>query len=551
MEKDEGIYVLTEKNYDQAIKQFKHLLVEFYAPWCGHCKALGPEYVKAAQLLKEKDSEIKLAKVDGTEEEELIKKMNVQGYPTLLFYRGDDGTDEPVKYTGGRMANEIVGWLEKKTGPSAVQLESSEDVKEFIANDDVVVIGFFKDQEGEKAKQFLAAVRDFEEYPIGISSNEEAMTANKVDEGTVVLFKKFDEGRAVYEGAIGKGDALIEFIQRYALPIVIDFNHETAQKIFRGLVKSHLLVFVNKSSEDYEEKYAKPVQVVAEEYRHKIMFVIVDLNEEDNRRVVEFLGLKGESMPNARIVQMEQTDVVKYKPETTEVTEENLKRFVDDFLAGKVPVHYLSEKLPEDWDKEPVKVLTGENFDAVALDKTKSVLVEFYAPWCGHCKQLLPVWEKLAESLKDKEDILVAKIDATVNEIPHTRVRSFPTIKLYLKDTNEVHEYNGESKFVAIIMIALAHVVNNFLFRDNGRYQEILGNTGRVRKGRSRSRRIVVSLHIKTVLFFALLTLVIIYVFLFRYQLTFVSKKLKKYTVESSYAARVLANFGSHRPHCK
>ena len=153
------------------------------------------------------------------------------------------------------MANEIVGWLEKKTGPPATPLDSKDKVKEFIDNDDVVVIGFFKDQESEKAKEYLEAVRDYEEYPCGITSDEEAFKAHDAEDGLVILFKKFDEGRAVYEGAIKKGEALIEFIQRYALPIVIEFNHETAQKIFRGLVKSHLLVFISKTSEDYEKKY--------------------------------------------------------------------------------------------------------------------------------------------------------------------------------------------------------------------------------------------------------------------------------------------------------
>ena len=61
VEKDEGIYVLTEKNYDEAVQHFKYLLVEFYAPWCGHCKTLEPEYAAAAKELK-KDG-IFLAKV--------------------------------------------------------------------------------------------------------------------------------------------------------------------------------------------------------------------------------------------------------------------------------------------------------------------------------------------------------------------------------------------------------------------------------------------------------------------------------------------------------
>ena len=85
------------------------------------------------------------------------------------------------------------------------------------------------------------------------------------------------------------------------------------------------------------------------------MFVIVDTDEDDHRRVIEFLGLKEEKMPTMRIIQM-QEDVIKYKPESTEIEEENIKNFVTDYVAGKVPINYLTEKLPEDWDSTPVKV---------------------------------------------------------------------------------------------------------------------------------------------------------------------------------------------------
>lgn len=438
IEKDEGIFVLTTKNYEKAVKDYKYLLVEFHAPWCGHCKALGPEYVKAAQELKEKDSEIKLAKVDGTEEQELVEKLKVKGYPTLFFYR--DG--EPIDYTGGRMANEIVGWVEKKTGPPAETLETAEKVKDYIDEHEVAVIGFFKDPESEQCKKFQEAVRDYEEYPCAITSDEEAFKENKVEDGQVVLFKKFDEGRAVYEGAIGK-DALRGFIEKYALQLVTEFNHDSAQKIFADLNKSHMLFFISKTAEDYQEKY-DIYKKVAEDFRFKVMFVVVDLDEDDHRRVIEFLGLKNESMPTLRIIRMTEMDLVKYKPETNEFSEEAVRKFAQDYLDKKVPVHYLSEDIPEDWDKNPVKILVGKNFDQVAFNKDKNVLVQFYAPWCGHCKQLAPVWDEVAEFLTKKEDVLVAKMDSTVNELPHTKVRSFPTIKLYKKTDNEEVEYNGE-----------------------------------------------------------------------------------------------------------
>lgn len=74
-----------------------------FAPWCGHCKALAPEYEEAATTLKEKD--IKLVKVDCTEEADLCKEYGVEGYPTLKVFRG---LDNHTPYKGQRKAGAYV-----------------------------------------------------------------------------------------------------------------------------------------------------------------------------------------------------------------------------------------------------------------------------------------------------------------------------------------------------------------------------------------------------------------------------------------------------------
>lgn len=93
---EKDVVVLKERNFTTVIENNRYVMVEFYAPWCGHCQALAPEYAAAATELK--GDGVVLAKVDATQENELSHEYDVQGFPTVYFFI--DGVHKP--YNGHR-----------------------------------------------------------------------------------------------------------------------------------------------------------------------------------------------------------------------------------------------------------------------------------------------------------------------------------------------------------------------------------------------------------------------------------------------------------------
>eukprot|EP00066_Takifugu_rubripes_P006991 XP_003972174.2 PREDICTED: protein disulfide-isomerase [Takifugu rubripes] len=438
---EDDVLVLKKSNFDEALKAHPNILVEFYAPWCGHCNALAPQYAKAAATLKEEGSEVRLAKVDATEETDLAQEFGVRGYPTIKFFKGGD-KDSPKEYSAGRQAEDIVSWLKKRTGPAVASLTGVTEAESLIADNEVAVIGFFKDGSSADAKAFEKAAEAIDEIPFAMTSDDAVFSKFEVSTDSVVLFKKFDEGRNTFDGEVTK-ENLLNFVKSNQLPLVIEFTEQTAPKIFGGEIKSHILMFLPKAASDFQDKMDQ-FKKAAEGFKGQILFIFIDSDIEDNQRILEFFGLKKEECPAIRLITLED-EMTKYKPESDAITTEGIIEFCTKFVEGKLKAHLMSQDIPEDWDKTPVKVLVGKNFEEVVFDPSKNVFVEFYAPWCGHCKQLTPIWEKLGEKYKDSADTIVAKMDSTANEIEAVKVHSFPTLKFFpAGDEHKVIDYNGE-----------------------------------------------------------------------------------------------------------
>ncbi|KAJ4820808.1 Disulfide-isomerase [Rhynchospora pubera] len=111
-----NVVVLTPETFDQVVlDETKDVLVEFYAPWCGHCKHLAPTYEKVASVFK-LDEHVVIANVDADQHKGLAEKYGVSGYPTLKFF--PKGNKAGEDYEGGRDLDEFVKFINEKTGTS-------------------------------------------------------------------------------------------------------------------------------------------------------------------------------------------------------------------------------------------------------------------------------------------------------------------------------------------------------------------------------------------------------------------------------------------------
>lgn len=107
------VTTLTTDNFDDFVGGSKAALVEFYAPWCGHCKSLAPKYEKLGQVFAG-DSDVVIAKVDATEDGALADKFGVQGYPTLKFFPANSKDAED--YNEARELDALVSFINRKVG---------------------------------------------------------------------------------------------------------------------------------------------------------------------------------------------------------------------------------------------------------------------------------------------------------------------------------------------------------------------------------------------------------------------------------------------------
>uniref|UniRef100_A0A8C3Y7Y4 protein disulfide-isomerase n=1 Tax=Catharus ustulatus TaxID=91951 RepID=A0A8C3Y7Y4_CATUS len=427
IKEEDNVLVLHEHNFARALSEHQLLLVEFYAPWCGHCQQLAPAFAQAAAELRNESSPARLAKVDATAQTALATEFGITSYPTLKLFR-DGNRTHPLAYTG--RAGGIVRWMQRRAGPSATLLQDADIIAAFINSQDLVVVGFFKDLKGEAAQAFFEVATEMVDMTFGVAEAAELFQMYGLSADTVCLFKKFDERQTNFPVDPSRGldtAELTRLLRIHSLQLVMEFTNETSNEIFGAKIPHHMLLFLNKSSPD-QLSLRDSFRAAAGGFRGEVLFVVVDVTGH-GADVLPFFGMTAADAPTLRLVKMESNR--KYRMEQDNFSDSAIRTFIQAVLDGKVKPHLLSAEPPEDWDTRPVKVLVGKTFEQVAFDETKNVFVKFYAPWCPHCQAMAAAWEELAERYKDREDIVIAEMDSTANELENITIHGYPTLHYF------------------------------------------------------------------------------------------------------------------------
>ncbi|CAD7966905.1 unnamed protein product [Amoebophrya sp. A120] len=520
-----AVLELTSADFDDTLESSTLTFVKFYAPWCGHCKKLIPDWDKLATEVVSwgeetgEEGSIKIAKADATVEKDLAGKFAVTGFPTLLlFYRNQNyyvrynGKRDAAsfkKYVTGKYENEkpffqqfdaaevsASAVVEKLMKKPFVVLHVGTEIEPDVAGDagiqELAGAGFVlnprpvanaKDQDFpvvyvEKDSQLLKSlVKQIKKKPDWKKWDDFALKLAKGKVGTYLLrndvildsgvvYRDTTSPEIAEEGTSGKN--LLSWIKvnqagKYLITAAQEneslFLHDTAPGKALAVVYGdaasdvHLFEQAYRAAQDWTLEKDKAKNTSEDTAQRQLKWVAAKTGtwgddfvkhiSSDTQAPAFFIWEFGETEDEDKVYHFGKandpsTKGGKKPPNLKKITKSEIQEFAKAWGSKTLKA-----------EKDVVVTLTGSNWEAIVENRQQALLVEFYAPWCGHCKALAPVWKKVAKHFEKNESVLIAKMDATQTDARKVMpsISGYPTIYWYPADkAKDIEKFEGGRK---------------------------------------------------------------------------------------------------------
>ncbi|XP_076456070.1 protein disulfide-isomerase A5-like [Babylonia areolata] len=468
------VHIDTEDGLTKLLKKDKSAaLVMFYAPWCGYCKRLKPDFAAAASEVKGRANLVGID-VDKPHMMGLRALYNITGFPTLYYfekgkvkyrYGGDHSKDGIVSWLGNPKPPEEpkkeAEWAEE---PSEVVHLEDDTFDDFVKEHPSVLVMFYAPWCGHCKKMkpdYTEAAQLIKDQEVaGVLAAVDATKHRKLAETYSIkgfpTLKYFKDGEFAFDVNEREKDKIIDFLKDPKEPppppapepsweeVESDIVHLNEEN-FRPTLKKrkHALVMFYAPWCGHCKKAKPEFMAAAAKFKEdgKVMFGAVDCTTQQG--ICAAHDVTG--YPTFKYFNYNKNSQ-KYMGGREE---NDFVNFMRDPLSPSPspPTTSPPAKPEEDWadiaGKDVIGFLTKDTFDSFVLSKG-SVLVMFYAPWCGHCKRMKPAFGQAATVVTDEKIGALAAVDATVEQELGDRfeIRGYPTLK-YFKDGKFAFEYSG------------------------------------------------------------------------------------------------------------
>lgn len=431
IQEEESVWLLNDKNIQEALRKQPEILVHFYTPDCTYCQKLSRPFSQAAKRLKDQAPPIRIGKVDASKSPGLADKYKIQNFPSFRYITKDNMED----FTGSRSDDGFTSWVLKKNNKPFTILSDLSSLKSRLEKSKVSVV-YFGELDTNEYRVFTVVSKTVDDPSFFICTDAKARSHYQVISPALIMFKQFDDRRVDYEGNFITSE-VVEFIEKNKNPLIIEFNEVVDDFIYIKKKVCLLLLRHNAESKEYD----KMLKRLSKQLEGKLVVSYLDISVEEFRSIAANFGVLGKKQPLALI--LDPANDLRYLYEGL-VNEENLKQFLKDWKQKKLQPLVRSQDLPEKDVENFVKVLVVKNFQETVANREKDVLVLFYVPGSEEFQRFKMRYERLGKMFKDNEDLQICKIDMTLNEIRGMRFENYPTIIFYTMNNKKGIKYEED-----------------------------------------------------------------------------------------------------------
>jgi len=470
------VSILNETNYENFLKENTHVLLVFETVKCQGSKLLKPILKKLSIRVKEKNLDIKIARIDGILNPSIAEKYNVHkdNYPAIFLVN----TKEHIvtEYHGEHSQSSLLSHINYRLQYNVKEITQLSQIKDLIKKRKHCLL--FVGNKDDHQEQFNSVFRNYDElrpflvlhtknthilehfnipsysYDVvlfNVIKDEKQKSKDKKEKKEKSVKKDIKKEKNVKDKQVKplnitlddgvkmnlaqeknlNQTVFLEYLHSYLRPLVAPLNNENLNAVFQEGITTLFLI-----GNDAKQLNSLALRV-APRYRPHIWFLVAKYSDEENRLFMKNMKIKKDNLP-ALVLFNHHTnnvdDLFKYKwtSENKKIEEQDIENFISGWKTNKLKRYLISEDIPKkSQSKGGIFRIVGENLPKFLSNVHDDLIILFCTHFNKKCSRLEGVYDLLSMKLKNNTNITVAELDPTSNEFDALQIKEVPHLMLF------------------------------------------------------------------------------------------------------------------------